>query len=89
MIRLFVDMFVLQVKERIPKMSKKLLLMAATCPAPTQDEETEVTVKKTPEPEGRDDTFQEDTEHFFVTQVCIRPVSVIFILLLLVGKYEF
>ncbi|GAA6232269.1 X-ray radiation resistance-associated protein 1 [Lates japonicus] len=60
-----------KVEERIPKVSKKPQLMDAPCPAQTQDEETEETVKKTQEPEGKDsrnDTFQENTEQFFVTQ---------------------
>lgn len=66
------DIFVLQVEEKIPKVSKKPQMMDAPCPAQTQDEETEETVKKTLEPEGKDsrnDTLQENTEQFFVTQV--------------------
>lgn len=50
----------LQVQERIPK---------------AQTEKSELTVKRTPEPEGknsRDDTFQENTELFFVTQVYVH-----------------
>lgn len=50
------------------------MLMDAPCPAQTQVEKSKMTVKRTPESEGknsRDDTLQENTEHFFVTQVCI------------------
>lgn len=71
--------FVLQVEERIPKASKKPLLMDALRPAHTQDEKSELAVERTPESEGkRSDTLQENTEHFFVTQVCACTVSVIF-----------
>ncbi|XP_040907987.1 X-ray radiation resistance-associated protein 1 [Toxotes jaculatrix] len=61
-----------KVQERIPKVSKKPLLMDAPCPVQTyEDEETEVTVKNTPESERKSsrDNIQENTEHFFVTQV--------------------
>ncbi|XP_054481677.1 X-ray radiation resistance-associated protein 1 [Anoplopoma fimbria] len=58
-----------KVEERIPKVSKKLLLMDAPCSAQSE-------TKKTPESEGEnsgDETFQENTEHFFVTQATDVP----------------
>lgn len=67
--------FLLQVEQRIPKVSKKSVLM---------DEETELTVKKTTECEGknrRDDPSPGNTEPFFFTQVSTCPVSLISILL--------
>ena len=67
-------------EEKIQKVLKKPLLMEAPCPAQNQDEATEVTDSESKK--SRDNTFQENTEHFFVTQVCACPVSVIFILLL-------
>lgn len=77
-------------EERIPKVSKKPLPMDA--PAQTQVEKVELTVKRTPESEGKssgEDILQDNTEHFFVTQVCTCPVVVIFMFLLSVGKYKF
>uniref|UniRef100_A0A8C9ZL54 X-ray radiation resistance associated 1 n=1 Tax=Sander lucioperca TaxID=283035 RepID=A0A8C9ZL54_SANLU len=62
-----------KVEERIPKMP---MLMDAPCPAQTQVEKSKMTVKRTPESEGknsRDDTLQENTEHFFVTQATDVP----------------
>ncbi|XP_068457490.1 X-ray radiation resistance-associated protein 1 [Clinocottus analis] len=58
-----------KVEERIPKVSKKLLLMEA--PYSAQSE-----MKKKAESEGEhseDDTFQENTKHFFVTQATDVP----------------
>ncbi|XP_031724990.1 X-ray radiation resistance-associated protein 1 isoform X1 [Anarrhichthys ocellatus] len=55
-----------KVEERIPKGSKKLLLMDAPCSARSE-------TKKTPESEGEHDTFQENTEHFFLTQATDVP----------------
>lgn len=81
------DIIILQVEDKIPYVSKKALLMDAPCPAQTQAEKSEETVKRVAESEGmnsRDETFQEHTEHFFVTQVYTCPVFVIFILLVLV-----
>ena len=67
----FFDILVLQVEKRIPKVSKKPLLIDTPCPK-TQVEECEVTLKTTPGSEGKnneDETLGEDAEHFFVTQV--------------------
>ncbi|XP_037604365.1 X-ray radiation resistance-associated protein 1 [Sebastes umbrosus] len=62
------------VEERIPKVSKKPLLMDAPCPAQTQVEKSEVNFKRTSESEDSgDDTIQENTERFFVTQVTDVP----------------
>ncbi|KAM6911598.1 X-ray radiation resistance-associated protein 1 [Lycodopsis pacificus] len=55
-----------KVEERNPKGSKKLLLMDAPCSARSE-------TKKTPESEGEHDTFQENTEHFFLTQATDVP----------------
>ncbi|XP_068572560.1 X-ray radiation resistance-associated protein 1 isoform X2 [Cebidichthys violaceus] len=55
-----------KVEERITKVSKKLLLMAAPCSAQSE-------TKKTSETEGEHDTFQENTEHCFVTQATDVP----------------
>lgn len=50
--------------------------MDASRPAQTQVEKSEEAVKVVPESEGKKgrDTFQDHTEHFFVTQVCTCPV---------------
>ncbi|XP_051257232.1 X-ray radiation resistance-associated protein 1 isoform X1 [Dicentrarchus labrax] len=58
-----------KVEERVPKESKKPPLMDVPCRAPV--EKSELTGKRTPVSEGEnseDDTFQENTEQFFVTQ---------------------
>ncbi|KAK5858444.1 hypothetical protein PBY51_002582 [Eleginops maclovinus] len=63
-------------KERPPKVLKKPMLKDAPCPTQTHVEKSESTVQKTPESESgnsRDDTFQESTEHFFVTQATEVP----------------
>ncbi|XP_030294882.1 X-ray radiation resistance-associated protein 1 isoform X2 [Sparus aurata] len=62
----------LKVEERIPKVS--VMLMDAPCP--TQSEKSQLTAERTPESKSkkkRDDTLQENTEHFFVTQVADSP----------------
>ncbi|KAK5918007.1 hypothetical protein CgunFtcFv8_002811 [Champsocephalus gunnari] len=62
--------------ERPPKVWKKPLLMEAPCPTQTHVEKSESTAEETPESESgncRDDTFQESTEHFFVTQATQGP----------------
>ncbi|XP_078121963.1 X-ray radiation resistance-associated protein 1 isoform X2 [Sander vitreus] len=62
-----------KVEERIPK---KPMLMDAPCPAQSQVEKSKMTVKRTPESEdenSRDDTLQENTEYFFVTQATDVP----------------
>lgn len=49
--------------------------MDASRPAETQVEKSEEAVKAVPETDGkksRDNTLQEHTEHFFVTQVCVH-----------------
>lgn len=77
----FGDIFASQFIERPPKVWKKPLLMEAPCPTQTHVEKSESTAEETPESESgncRDDTFQESTEHFFVTQVCACPVFVFF-----------
>ncbi|XP_036974835.1 X-ray radiation resistance-associated protein 1 isoform X4 [Acanthopagrus latus] len=61
-----------KVEESIPKVS--VMLMDAPCP--TQAEKSRLTAERTPESESkkkRDDTLQENTEHFFVTQVADSP----------------
>ncbi|XP_070774133.1 X-ray radiation resistance-associated protein 1 [Enoplosus armatus] len=63
-----------KVEERIPKVSKKAPLTDAPCPA--QVEKSDATVERTPESEGKkskDNTLQENTEHFFVTQATDVP----------------
>ncbi|XP_073335724.1 X-ray radiation resistance-associated protein 1 [Pagrus major] len=63
-----------KVEERIPKVSETL--MDAPCPA--QAGESQLTAERTPESKSkrnRDDTLQENTEHFFVTQVTDFPES--------------
>ncbi|KAI3373603.1 hypothetical protein L3Q82_022197 [Scortum barcoo] len=61
-----------KVEERIPKVLKRPLLMDAL--AQTHVEKSELTVKRTPQSEGRSrDTPHESTEHFFVTQVADVP----------------
>ncbi|KAM9348900.1 X-ray radiation resistance-associated protein 1 [Symphorus nematophorus] len=63
-----------KLEERIPKVSKKSLLMDAPCPAHT--ERSELTVKRIQECEGKNsghNTLQENTQHFFVTQVTDVP----------------
>ncbi|XP_028451861.1 X-ray radiation resistance-associated protein 1 isoform X3 [Perca flavescens] len=62
-----------KVEQRIPK---KPMLMDKPCPAQSQVEKSKMTVKRTPKSEGensRDDTLQENTEHFFVTQATDVP----------------
>lgn len=55
-------------EDRIPKVSKKSLMMDT--PRPAQAEKSEMTVKRTPEGmKGGDDTRRENTERFFLTQV--------------------
>lgn len=57
-------------EDRIPKVSKKSLMMDT--PRPAQAEKSEMTVKRTPDSEGMkggDDTRRENTERFFLTQV--------------------
>ncbi|XP_049448063.1 X-ray radiation resistance-associated protein 1 isoform X1 [Epinephelus fuscoguttatus] len=69
-----------KVEEKIPKVLKKPVLMNAPCPFQTHVEKSEATVERTRESEGensRDDTLQENTEPFFVTQATDVP------------KYEF
>lgn len=78
-------LYVLQVEEKIPKVLKKPVLMNAPCPFQTHVEKSEATVERTRESEGEnsgDDTLQENTEPFFVTQVCTCPVFVVSICLL-------
>ncbi|KAM8741248.1 X-ray radiation resistance-associated protein 1 isoform 1-T1 [Acanthopagrus schlegelii] len=61
-----------KVEESIPKVS--VMLMDAPCP--TQVEKSRLTAERTPESKSkkkRDDTLQENTEHFFVTQVADSP----------------
>lgn len=73
------DILVLQVEERIPKVSKKPSSMDKPCLAQTQVGECEVTLKTIPTSEdknNRDETLRENTKHFFVTQVW--PVFLIF-----------
>lgn len=49
-------------------------------PGPSQSQESQ---------NSMDDTFPENTDHFFVTQVWTRPVSAVFLLLLLAEKHDF
>lgn len=63
------DIFVLQMEERILKASKKPLLMDSSHPA--QAEKSEVTVERTSE------SLHENTEQFFVTQVCTCSSSLL------------
>ncbi|XP_034745050.1 X-ray radiation resistance-associated protein 1 isoform X1 [Etheostoma cragini] len=62
-----------KVEERIPKMP---MLMDAPCPAKSLIVKSKMTVKRTPESEGKnspDNNLQENTEHFFVTQATDVP----------------
>ena len=82
----FCNIFAVQVEERIPKVS--VMLMDAPCP--TQSEKSQLTAERTPESKSkkkRDDTLQENTEHFFVTQVQVCMVCVILMFLLSIWKY--
>ncbi|XP_042354596.1 X-ray radiation resistance-associated protein 1 isoform X2 [Plectropomus leopardus] len=65
-----------KVEERNPKVSKRPMLMGAPCPAQTYVEKSEADVERKRESESenrRDDTLQENTEPFFVTQATDVP----------------
>uniref|UniRef100_A0A3B4Z4S8 X-ray radiation resistance associated 1 n=1 Tax=Stegastes partitus TaxID=144197 RepID=A0A3B4Z4S8_9TELE len=63
-------------EEKIPKVSNKPLLMKTTCPAQSQAEKSQATVKGTTGSEGKNSggqTFHENTQHFFITQAADVP----------------
>ncbi|KAM7374265.1 hypothetical protein PAMP_006933 [Pampus punctatissimus] len=65
-----------KVEERITKVSNKPLLMDTSCPAQTQVEEYEVTLKTTRGSEGKNngaESLRENTKHFFMTQATDVP----------------